>query len=80
MMPKRAKDVGNTCQWFLESPEYTDWVGQGSSTLICRGKGAAPLEISLTRLLAGAGKSHLVFDSPLSGSDASVPSFLIGSW
>ena len=39
--PKRPKDLGDTCCWFLDSPNYLDWVGEGPSTLICSGKGTS---------------------------------------
>jgi hypothetical protein len=39
--PKREKQVGDTCHWLLRSLNYSDWVGQGPTTMICSGKGTA---------------------------------------
>jgi hypothetical protein len=61
LTPKSGKEYEETCHWFFESAKYTDWVDQGPSTLICSGKGIAFHGTSL--MLAGAGKSHLVFDT-----------------
>jgi len=36
--PKSADHVGDSGQWFLERPEYMNWVGQGPSTLVCTGQ------------------------------------------
>lgn len=34
-------------EWFLRSPEYTDWVGQGPPTLICPGHGNTPILVQV---------------------------------
>ena len=39
IIPQSGKEFGDTCHWFVDGPEYRDWVGQGPSTLICSGKG-----------------------------------------
>jgi len=39
IIPKKRTFVGNTCQWFLRSRDYLNWVGQDSSALSCSGKG-----------------------------------------
>lgn len=62
--PKRGKEFGDTCDWFLRSAEYLDWVGQGPSTLICTGQGTVCKARLSDFHLAGAGKSHLVFYPP----------------
>jgi hypothetical protein len=78
--PQRREDVGDTCHWFFETPEYLSWAGQGPSTLICSGNGIIPAADFLTYQLAGSGKSHLVLDPvEVSVSDMGLdPSFSIG--
>ena len=36
--PKPSDKVGDTCQLFLNSDAYLNWVGGGPSTLICTGQ------------------------------------------
>ena len=38
LMPKRLKEVKDTCQAFLKSNEYLSWAGPMPSTLICECK------------------------------------------
>jgi hypothetical protein len=59
LTPKSRCDVAQSCQWFLESKEYKDWIGQGPPVLVCSGKRMHPFLKFL--ILAGAGKSHLVY-------------------
>jgi hypothetical protein len=63
LTPKSGKEYEDTCHRFLDSAEYSDWVDEGWSTLICSGKGITFHTTCL--ILAGAGKSHLVFDPPV---------------
>ena len=43
LTPKRADDVVDTCNKFLESTAYLDWTGKGPSTLICTGQRRSPI-------------------------------------
>lgn len=36
---KDEDNIGQSGDWFLNSAEYKDWVGQGPNTLICTGQG-----------------------------------------
>ena len=62
--PKHGKEFNDTCERFLRSTEYLEWVGQGPSTLICVGARTACIVRLSDFRLAGSGKSHLVFYPP----------------
>jgi hypothetical protein len=36
-------NIGQSGEWFLNSAEYKNWVGQGPNTLICTGQGKLSL-------------------------------------
>jgi hypothetical protein len=69
---KGGDEVGNTCQFFVNSKEYMNWVGNGPSTLICTGRRNLLYRLLSNFNEAGVGKSHLLSLSlPTTLSDVS---------
>lgn len=66
LTPKPFFHVDATCQRFVRSDAYQNWIGsKGPSVLICTGK--RMLLHDYSDLLAGTGKSHLVYLHPVEG-------------
>jgi len=59
--PKPVDEVAGSHRMFTDSEQYLNWVGEGSSVLICSGQGTFTLVSKISDLhVAGIGKSHLV--------------------
>jgi hypothetical protein len=48
LTPKPLSQVDETCEWFVRSEAYKNWIGQGPSVLICTGKRMSVCMIPLT--------------------------------